>query len=347
MPTITLRPSTASPVPYPILIEEGSIAQLSSLLDGLRPDLIAILHDEGVTPIAQQIRKLLPRSLLLSVPSGEGSKSLATIERLAAAMLKKGLTRRSVLINVGGGMLTDLGGFLASIYMRGIRYINIPTTMLGMVDAGVGGKTGIDLGSVKNILGTIAHPSAIVIDPQFLATLPEPALAEGLVEAVKMAAILDEKTFAWYEAHLPDVLKRDPHALQEAIMTAVQLKADTVMQDERDDGKRLFLNFGHTIGHAVEAWSEFTIPHGQAVSIGMVAEMALAKTNGADRITRLLEAMNMPTTMPADAPSNILWKLMQSDKKNAAGQVRMAVPVSIGKGEMHPIREEDFRRLCP
>lgn len=345
MPTIPLHPPSPPSRECPIIIDDGAIAQIPELMQKLEADRVAILYDKGVEEMAKTIQKSLPDAVLISVKSGEASKSLDEVSRIANELLKHGVTRKSLIVNVGGGMLTDLGGFVASIYMRGIRFLHVPTSMLGMVDAAIGGKTGVDLGTTKNILGTITHPQAIVIDTACLKTLPAQQLSEGLVEVVKMAAILDEAVFHWLEQHLTHILKRDTNSLIQCIANAAQMKADIVTDDEKEHGARMFLNFGHTVGHAVEAHAKFTIPHGQAVSIGMKAEMQMAKTEGAERVLALLHQLNMPIDLPSNVSLKDLWKLMQHDKKNVRGSVRMAVPVRIGKGEIQAITEKQFLLL--
>jgi 3-dehydroquinate synthase len=346
MATITLTPPTHAPTPYPILIGKGVLTSLPDILSTLGSvDHIVILCDRRVESIAERVGTIVGSQHILPVESGEQSKSLQELERLAGELLRIGATKSSLLIAVGGGMVTDLGGFLASIYMRGIRVVHVPTSMLGMVDASVGGKTGVELGLVKNVLGSIHHPSAIVSDTDVLAGLPDPQLREGIVEVIKEAAMLDADVFAWFEKSLTKILKRDGAALERCIVEGVRMKSVVVQADDRDASHRHFLNFGHTIGHAVEAHSQFSISHGRAVSIGMVAEMSIAKVPGADRVTKLLQAMEMPLEIPSKFSLDDLWTVIQSDKKKKAGVVRMFVPEEIGKGHMIPLSREQFLRL--
>jgi 3-dehydroquinate synthase len=216
--------------------------------------------------------------------------------------------------------------------------------MLAMVDAAIGGKTAVEVGGVKNILGTIHHPSAIVSDTDMLVQLPDTQLCEGIVEVVKKAAMLDMKVFSWLEKALPDILLRKDESLIRCIEEGARMKAVVVQADDRDASHRHFLNFGHTVGHAVESFSKFSISHGKAVSIGMVIEMRIAKTKGAERVEAMLKAMKMPTEIPGEFDREELWKIMQSDKKKKAGTTRLFVPRAIGEGIMIPLQKEAFLR---
>lgn len=341
--TITLTPPSHTPAPYPIVIGSGALKELPSILKSLDPvDRIVVFYDRRIEAIAKVVASMVATTHLVPIESGEQSKSLKELETLAAELLRIGATKSSVLIAVGGGMVTDLVGFLASIFMRGVRVIHVPTSMLAMVDAAIGGKTAVEVGIVKNILGTVHHPSAVVCDISVLTNLPKTQLAEGVVEVVKEAAMLDAKTFSWLEEAMPDILTRKEDTLARCIAEGARMKAVVVQADDRDVSHRHFLNFGHTIGHAVEAYSHFAISHGQAVSIGMVCEMAIAKTKDADRVRALLKSMDMPLEIPAEFPPAALWTIMQSDKKKKAGVVRMFVPSSIGQGVMRPLSEKEF-----
>ncbi|MEI8229784.1 MAG: 3-dehydroquinate synthase [Candidatus Peregrinibacteria bacterium] len=340
---ISLTPPTNLPHPYPIIVGKGVLKELPEILKSKGMiDHIVVLHDQRVETIAKNVAMIVGTKNLISIPSGEKTKTLSNLENLAEKLTAIGATRSTLLIAVGGGMTTDLVGFLASIYMRGIRVIHIPTSMLGMVDAAIGGKTAVDLPGAKNILGTVHHPSAIIADTELLASLPEQQFNEGLVEVIKKAAILDAKTFAWFEKAMPQILKRDEEALMQCITEAARLKAEVVSEDDRDAHHRHFLNFGHTVGHAVESFSHFAISHGQAVSIGIAIEMKIVGTKGADRVLALLHLTKMPTEIPSEYPIAALWNIMQSDKKKKDGVVRIFVPTAIGTGEARPLTFEEF-----
>ncbi|MFA7681949.1 MAG: 3-dehydroquinate synthase [Candidatus Peribacteraceae bacterium] len=330
----------------PILIGSGAIRELPAQLEKEQYDRLIMLCDEGVRTIAEGIAEDVGCKTIISVPSGEKSKTLEDVQRLIEELIRAQATRQSILLLVGGGMVTDVGGFVSSIFLRGVRFINIPTSLLCMVDAGIGGKTGVDLAGVKNLIGTLAHPTAVIMDIQMLASLPDSQLHSGIAEVVKMAAMLDAKFFAWLEHHSKEILDHQDAALTACIEKAVQIKVDVVEKDEKECGKRMFLNFGHTVGHALETHSGFALSHGEAVSRGMVAEMAIAGTEDAERITALLTKISMPTTLPKIADAAALWKLMEQDKKTVGDTVRMAVPERIGAGEIRELKKDQFRSIC-
>ena len=340
MKTLQIKPPAHQASSYPVIIGKDLLKKIPELTKGA--DRIAIVHDTRMTELALSVANGLKNAPLIPIASGEASKTLTEAERLCGEFLKIGLSRKSMVIAIGGGMVTDIAGFAASVYQRGIQIIHSPTTMLAMGDAAVGGKTAVDLGPAKNMIGTIHQPAAIVMDIATLASLPKTALCEGLVESVKMAAILDSDAFTWIEKMIPKLLKRDEAALTECIVRSVEMKAAVIEEDERETGKRMLLNFGHTVGHAVEALSRFAIPHGQAVSIGMVCEMRMGKVPEAERIVKILTMMEMPTAIPEKFSVTDLWALMMKDKKNCDGVVRMAIPDRIGHGTVTSITKALF-----
>ncbi len=345
MTLITLTPP-ARQSSTAIHIGPGVRSKIRNLVDGFGSfGSVVILSDRGVRDIADTVELTIPGAKRIEVASGDASKCLAETERITSEMLKMQCDRSTLLVCVGGGMITDLGGFIASIYMRGIACVSVPTTMLGMVDAAIGGKTGVNLGEAKNMIGIISHPRAVIIDTELVDTLPEPQLREGLVEVIKIAAVADAQFFAWLEQLMGDVLKREPKAIHECVERAATLKSRIVEQDEQDTFARLALNFGHTVGHAVETASGFRLSHGAAVSIGIAAELTIAKSPARERITALLAKIGMPLTLPAEYSAEQLWKLMRTDKKNAAGQVRFAVPTAIGESHVRALSEAEFLSL--
>lgn len=346
MPTLTLTPPLPKKPPYEIVVEAGAMKKIQEYIDHAgNYDAAFVLYDARMKEAAAHLKAAITiPATLIPVPSGEESKSLQEVEHIVRQLIEDDATRQSIIINCGGGMLTDLGGFVAATFMRGIATIHVPTTLLGMVDAAIGGKTGVDLGAMKNIVGAYHHPRAVVCDLDFLKTLPDEHLRQGLVEVVKIAAIEDCAAFEWLEANLNDILTRDEEVLSRCILQAAGLKGRVVAEDEQDEHRRMFLNFGHTVGHAVETLSQFTIPHGDAVSIGMVAEMRITKTQGAQRVEALLQAMNRPTEIPRDMNFDELWKLMEHDKKAKNG-VRIAAATSIGSGDMRLMTKDQFLSL--
>lgn len=346
MQTLTLTAPAHVPRVTSIVIGKDALTELPKILKNLKADRFAVLFDAGIKTIADGIIKNIGANVIpVAVASGDASKSLAQVEKITKTLVDAGASRTTVFVCIGGGMLTDLGGFAASIFMRGVPCVLVPTTMLGAVDAAIGGKTAVNSGGRKNMIGTIAQPHAVVIDMKLLLSLPETQLKEGLVEVIKIAAIIDAPFFEWLEDNIMAVLKRDDEACFECVSRAVQAKVNIVQADEHDREERLLLNFGHTVGHAVEALSNYEMAHGTAVNIGMRAEMMLTKFKDAKRVSALLDALALPSDIPKSMKPAALWQAMQSDKKNEGGEVRVAVPTHIGEGSVHAVSEKDFLKL--
>jgi len=341
MNTVTINIPATQKTTYPVLIGEGTLQELPTVICDLGSfDSIALLYDEAVQDLVERLNV----KTTIPVKSGEASKTINEVERIVSALLAKGVNRQSLLISVGGGMLTDLGGFVASSYMRGIAHVNIPTTLLGMVDASVGGKTGVNIGEAKNIVGHFHHPHAVIVDTDVLKTLPKDQFCEGLVEIIKIAAIMDGAFFRELENDIEKIMSRESSSLTRCIERAIQLKAESVEEDERDTGKRLFLNFGHTVGHALEVLSNFTLSHGKAVSIGMACEMQLMATESADRVIRLLESIGMPTGLPKKYSVCDIIETMKHDKKAISSSLRYAAPKCIGEGTVRELDTNSFAK---
>lgn len=293
--------------------------------DLLGRDLLEILRVEGL------------RADLLSFPAGEGSKNMETVVSLARRMVDLGVDRKSAIIALGGGVPGDVAAFLASIYMRGIPFIQVPTTLLAQVDSSVGGKTGVDLPEGKNLLGTFAQPRAVHADVGVLATLPLREIRNGLAEVVKYGVIRDPGLFSLLEARTKEVLGLDPGLSVEIVARSCAIKASVVAEDEREGNLRRILNFGHTIGHAIEAAAGYAITHGEAVSMGMVAasQIAVSKglfsSEGFDRIRRLLDGLGLPVTIGRQFETERLLGFLRHDKKAQAGKVFFVLPVRIGE----------------
>lgn len=342
---ITLTPPAHPPSSTDILVDAGVLADIASHTKSSGYDRVVLLADAGIRPIVDQIAAALPGVLRIDVKSGDASKSLAETERITGRMLDAGCTRNTLMVCVGGGMLTDLGGFVASVFMRGIHCVLVPTTLLGMADAAIGGKTAVNAAGRKNMIGTITHPRMVIADTGLLQGLPEPQLCEGLVEIIKIAAITDRPFFEWLEENIAGILKRDKNMIDDCVVRSIEAKVKIVEADTHDRDVRLLLNFGHTVGHAIEALSNYTMSHGNAVSIGMVAEMKLTGMKEADRVIALLKAVKAPIDVPKGSDAKKLWETMQNDKKNERGAVRMAVPVHLGEGAVHELTEKKFLTL--
>ena len=329
-------------IKYPVIVDPQALEELPSFLETLHDvDRFVILYDAGLTEIADKIAECIEGVARIAVPSGEASKSVAQVERVVQDLLMVQASRNSVLVNVGGGMVTDLGGFVASVFMRGIRYINIPTSLMGMVDASIGGKVYINAGPVKNMIGNVWHPLAVIVDVDILAGMPDRLLRDGLTEVIKMAVMLDSEFFGWFEEHIDSLLEGDRDVLTKTVEHAARLKAEVVSNAE-EGGDRMFLNFGHTIGHAIEALTGFKLSHGEAVSIGMVCEMDLVDFGERQRVCALLETLGMPVDLPMDTDVRAMWDVMKNDKKVVAGDVCIAVPTRIGEGAVQSLSRDVF-----
>lgn len=342
MHTLTLTPSASGDTVTAIHIDSAAWKVLPDVLP--KDQRIVLLFDEGVQEIADRIAKQFTSPLLLPVPSGDASKSLTQVEAIVGAMLEAGCDKRITMLCIGGGMLTDLGGFVANVFMRGVPCILMPTTLLGMVDASIGGKTAVNAAGRKNMIGTTTHPQAVIVDLELLETLPEKQRREGLAEIIKIAAMLDLPFFEWLEEHIDAVLSGNAEAVEECVLRAIEAKIKVIEQDAHDRDVRLLLNFGHTVGHAVEAYSRYRLSHGEAISIGMVLEMKLAQKEF-QPVQSLLEKVGLPCALPAAYSKEELWTLMRTDKKNTDGVVRAAVPARLGEGTIISLEKDAFLAL--
>jgi len=273
---------------------------------------------------------------VLFLPAGEKFKRMAEVEKLADQLARSGADRSSVLIAFGGGIVGDLGGFLAAIYMRGIEYIQVPTTLLAQVDSSVGGKTGANLAAGKNLIGSFHHPRAVFADLDVLQTLPDREFRAGLFESVKAGIIRDAKLFRFMEQNAEKILARDPAALERVITDSIRMKAGVVALDERESGLRMILNFGHTLGHAIEAATQYRkLLHGEAIAWGMLAALRVAlarKTVGPDQAERIEKTILAYGPLPPfRATTAQLLEAAGRDKKNRAGTRRFVLPKGIGE----------------
>ena len=288
---------------YPIYIERGAIDRAGELLSLDRK--VLVVTDSGVpADYARRVAAQCYEAHIITVPGGEGSKSLATLEILLDAMLQNGFGRTDCVVAVGGGVVGDLSGFAASTFMRGIDFYNIPTTVLSQVDSSIGGKVAVNFGGVKNIVGAFYQPKAVIIDPDVLSTLPKRQIANGLAEAVKMALTSDRELF--------EIFERD-EALQNidtVIERSVRIKKSVVEEDEKESGIRRILNFGHTLGHGIEAESFENLYHGECVALGMIPMCA---PDVRARLIAVLQSIGLPTQMEGDLET--ILQLTMHDKK--------------------------------
>ncbi len=273
--------------------------------------------------------------IVLFLPPGESHKNMASVEKLLRQMANAGGDRGSLLIAFGGGIVGDVGGFLAAIYMRGIRYVQVPTTFLSQVDSSVGGKTGVNLPEGKNLVGSFHHPSAVFADIGVLGTLPAAELRAGLMESIKAGVIRDRTLVRFLEEHAGEVLGRDPKALEKVIASSIRIKAAVVNRDERENGLRMILNLGHTVGHALEQVTNYKVLlHGEAVGWGMIAALFIARNRGtitAGQFDRLLNLIHLYGPLPKlKLKASRILAATGADKKNVGGVRRFVLPVGIG-----------------
>ncbi len=300
-----------------------------------------------MTPLAKlysshlkSLAALSSHNKLIILPDGEKHKTLQTVEKIYKALIQTRADRKTALIVIGGGVVGDLAGFAAATYLRGIPFVQIPTSLLAQVDSSVGGKTGVDLPQGKNLVGAFYQPHWVAIDIDFLKTLPRREYLCGLAEVVKYGAIWDEEFFSYLENNVSGILKQNKKILEHIIHRSCTIKAEVVSKDEREGGLRAILNFGHTLGHAVETLSGYhAIKHGEAVSRGMVFAAKLSEARGlcgpvvSARLTTLLKKLGLPTDWPGYKKSNYA-RVMSVDKKASHGKIGFIAIRSIGKVEI-------------
>jgi shikimate kinase/3-dehydroquinate synthase len=348
---------------YDIHIMPGGLANVGALLNPLTPSRVFLITDEHcaqhyVMPLISSLRAAgIDMGPPIIVPVGEATKSFQHYETVTRELLQGGVDRQSIVIALGGGVVGDLAGFAAATVLRGIRYAQIPTTLLAQVDSSVGGKTGINALEGKNLIGAFHQPSFVLIDPQTLKTLPKRELRAGYAEIAKMGLILDAMFFNWCETNAIKLLALDEAALTYAIHPAVLHKAHVVEQDpEERNGARALLNLGHTFAHAYEALCGYNgqLLHGEAVALGLVkaallsAHLGYAERSLVSRITDHLAAVGLPTN-PAFfgefVPADIIAR-MRGDKKSAGGKINLILLKGVGEAFVAPdIREDDIRAV--
>ena len=330
-----------------VLLHQGAEQRLTELVDDLKPHSVVIIHDPAVAAVATRVGVALKTPTLLTVPQLDQAKQLSIVGDLAEQLHDAGATRATVIVALGGGTIIDLASFVASIYLRGVPFIACPTTTLAMCDAALGGKNGVDHSGLKNRLGTIRQPDAILMDTDWLSSLPDELYREGLVEVVKKAAVLDAICFEEMEQLAPALVSRDQAATARAIAMAIEMKMGVVLADERERDRRRALNAGHTIGHAIESLSRGSLRHGEAVAMGLLAECRAADVDASitTRINRLLQAVGATTAVPAELrAADLLWDIARRDKKAARGDVPMYVPRELGKGEVVALTEASLKK---
>ncbi|MGH7864862.1 MAG: 3-dehydroquinate synthase [Candidatus Binataceae bacterium] len=329
---------------HSVHIGGGILADLGKLARdaGLKPGRSAVVTDSNVANLyAPGALAALAEAgfapALVEIPAGEASKSLAQLERLYTAMTDAELDRTSVVFALGGGVVGDLAGFAASSYLRGIPLVHVPTTLLAQVDSSLGGKTGVNHPGAKNLIGSFYQPRLVVADVATLKTLPDRELREGLAEVIKYGAIMDEPMLGAIEESLDRILARDVAALEAIVERSLRHKASIVAADERESDLRRILNFGHTIGHALEASAGYgTFLHGEAVAVGMVAALRIScahcglHADDATRLVKLIDRAGLPTTMPKGWRDKQFERALRLDKKRTDGAIEFVLLERLG-----------------
>jgi 3-dehydroquinate synthase len=327
---------------YEILVGSSLFSTLATILSRFCPaHRYAVVTDDRVAELyAVKLSRMLHsagyRADVFAFQNGEERKTRDTWGLVSDAMLEAGIGRDAALIAFGGGVPGDLGGFVAATYMRGLPLVQVPTTLLAMIDSSVGGKTGVDTPAGKNLVGVFHQPHVVVADPDLLHTLPDSHIRAGLAEAVKHGAIADPDYLDWIESAAADLLAGDTDALTRVIVRSVEIKAEIVTRDETETGPRKLLNFGHTIGHAIEALSGYSLLHGEAVAIGMVEEARIGERCGitaagtSARLRRVLTRLGLPTSLPLEMSVDDIVEWTRADKKAREGRVQYAMIEAIG-----------------
>ena len=343
MPVLSISTPSAS---YSVTILPGLMRTLCRRIAGLTPGKTPRVFVVTSPPIWELWSKVFLGSFsaapeVLLLPAGEAHKRLPSVERLAEQLAQAGADRDSLLVAFGGGVIGDITGFLAAIYMRGIPYVQVPTTLLAQVDSSVGGKTGVNLAAGKNLIGSFHHPLATLVDPELLTSLPAAELRSGLQESVKAAIIRDAKLFGFLERKAAAILDGEPdvEALTRIVTASIAVKADVVNQDERENGVRMILNFGHTIGHAIETATGYKqLLHGQAVGWGSIAALHVARNRGSidgKQFARMAGLILRYGPLPGfKAAAGRLVALTASDKKRRSGRRAFVLTTGVGTTEI-------------
>ncbi|HEX8209454.1 MAG TPA: 3-dehydroquinate synthase [Longimicrobium sp.] len=339
---IAVSSSDGSAPGYEVLVGPGIFGSIGTILSRFCPaQRYAVVTDDRVAELyAVRLSRMLHaagyRADVFAFTAGEARKTRETWALVCDAMMEAGLGRDTAVVAFGGGVPGDLGGFVAATYMRGLPLVQLPTSLLAMIDSSVGGKTGVDTPAGKNMVGAFHQPRCVVIDPDLLRTLPPEHLRAGMAEAVKHGAIADPEYLDWIEQSAHRLLAGDPEALCRMIVRSVEIKAEIVKRDVREAGPRKLLNFGHTLGHAVESLSGYTLLHGEAVAIGMVEEARLGERIGvtaagtAARLRRVLTKLGLPASLPLEYAAADVIGWTRGDKKSRDGRVEYALIEGVG-----------------
>jgi 3-dehydroquinate synthase len=341
---------------YEVVVHAGLLDHIGELLAPFKlgPETVIVTNPVVKRHYgARVVRSLRAAGLnptVLALPDGERTKSLRWVARVLNELLRRRYERKAWLVALGGGVIGDLAGFAASMYLRGIPFVQVPTTVVAQVDASIGGKTGVNHPRGKNLIGAFYQPKLVLVDPDALRTLPQRDFRAGLAEVIKYGVIADAAFFEFLERDMEQILKLDPTALHRVIRTSCAIKAAVVSEDEREGDRRRILNFGHTVGHALETLGGYRrYTHGEAVAIGMVVAARLAGRLGlADasvgmRIRALLERARLPADLPPHSASAVL-RAMRQDKKVQDRRIHFVLPDRIGHVVVRPVEEPEIRQ---
>jgi 3-dehydroquinate synthase len=324
---------------YEVTVARGALDQVGDVARKAAPaHRYAIVSDTEVAPrYAERVRAQLGTGAqVFVIPAGEAHKTRDSWARVTDELLAAGFGRDTTVVALGGGVVGDLAGFVAATFMRGVPFIQVPTTLLAMIDASIGGKTGVDTPAGKNLVGAFHQPAAVVVDPELLRSLPIPHLRSGVAEAIKHGVIADASYFDFVVATAAAGNGATGEQITDLVVRSIEIKADVVRRDEREGGLRKTLNFGHTLGHAIESCSNYEILHGEAVAIGMVLESELAERAGvaergtAARVRDGVTKVGLPTSRPPTLATDDLLRATRGDKKARAGAAEYALPKRVG-----------------
>ena len=344
---------------YCVTVKPGSIQQLSesNIFDDCGQRKLFLVTDREVEkhylePVQRQLESLAGSVSTFSIPVGEPSKSIAHASELWQWMVREGADRKSVVVALGGGVVGDLAGFVAATFARGVNFLQIPTSLLAQVDSSVGGKVGINLPAAKNIVGAFWQPQAVLIDPSVLATLDSRNYVAGLAEVIKYGVIMDANFFDLLESNVDQLNERSVEFLTDVVARCCELKAEVVIEDERESGRRAILNYGHTFGHAIESVFGYgKYLHGEAIAIGMHSAAKLARRldmvddKFVQRQQKLFDAVGLPTELPIDTDDETIKRLVKTmhlDKKTRSGILFLVLPTKIGEVKLVESAEDEL-----
>ena len=317
------------------LIDEIEKQNVSNVVIITDTNIEKLYGEKLLTDLKNNLKSLVIN--LISFPAGEHHKTQVIVTQLQNKMFEFGCGRNTLVVAFGGGVVGDIAGFVASTFKRGVSFVQIPTTLLAMCDSSVGGKTGFDTVYGKNTIGTFWQPKLVLVDTELLKTLPRQHMVNGLVEAMKVFSTSDKKLFEWLENNLDKILKYDLETLQELIVSALKIKSSIVERDEKEGGERMILNFGHSVGHALETLSDYRLLHGEAVALGMIVEANIAshlgilKVGVAEQIEHIINKLDLSVEMLKEFKVSEIIDLMRGDKKNDIKQIRLVVLEDVGK----------------